>query len=346
MIIQSRTKWFASAAAGIIAFSLPLIVSAQGTPVVFTDVPQSSPVYPALQYLQSKNVFQAAPLFKPNDKITRAQVAKILVAPIVKAEELAKITKSSFSDVASTAWYMPYAEAAKLLGIVDAAPTFSPDKVVTKAGFMKMLLLSKKIDYKTAFGDFSQPLSPDVPNTTDWFFPVMRYSIASSMTAVGKDGLLSPSREMTRGDVALLYYRLEMYASDRRTQALLSQTETDIGNVLQALNGKDIQQARFASARAMLAARGALASRPTEPLIKGAVKVSEGFQSLVLAYQAGIGGDFDGVLKNAKDAYGSAEKAKSFSQGLAVVAGQMETIAKNMADEARKTKAASSAPAK
>ena len=308
--------------------------------VSYTDVPETSPVFPAVEYLKAKGVLTPAAAFHPSDKLTRAQAAKIIIAPLVRPEELAKVTATTFTDVAPTAWYMPYVEAARQLKIIDSVPTFNPDKPVTKAGFMKMLLTAKKLDYNGAFSDFTAPLATDTANKSDWFYPVMRYGLAASMTAVGQDGNLSPSREITRADMALLYYRLEMYMADRRTQALLSQAETDIGNVLQMLDAKNIQQAEYASNRSILTARGALTSRPNEALVQGAVKVAKGFQFLVLAYKAGVSGDLDGVLKNAKDAYASADKAKSLSPGLSVVTTQMQTIAKNMADEARKAQAA------
>lgn len=325
------------------AVTLPLAAFAQSAAAVsvpFTDIPQNSPVAPAAEYLKAKGIIQAVGQFKPDDKLTRAQTVKILVAPLMKAEELAKMTKSSFSDVPATEWYMPSAEAAKTLGIVDAASTFHPNQPVTKAAFIKMLLASKKIDYRSSYSDFQLPLSPDVSNPADWFYPVMRYAVVSSMTAVAKDGLLSPSRELTRGEMALLYYRLDMYAAGRRTQALLSQTETDIANVLQTLDAKQIDQAEVASARAMLSARGALHARPDEPIVKGAVKVSEGFRALVQGYKAGVAGDLDAVIRYAKDAYALADKAKAFSANLGEVSVQMQAIAKNMADQARSTKTA------
>ena len=303
-----------------------------------TDIPTDSPVYPAATYLMSKGIVQMSNTFKPNDKLTRSQVAKILVAPLVDAAELAKITTSSFGDVPAGSWYLPYAEAARALGIVDSAPAFNPAAPVTKAAFMKMLLGSKKIDYKALFSDLSMPLGTDVPNTTDWFYPVMRYGVASSMTAVGADGLLSPGRELTRGDMALLYYRLDMYLAGRRTQALLAQAETDIANVLQMLDQKQIDQAGFAAGRAVVASRGALAARPSEALVKAAVKVSEGFQALVKAFRSGSEGKYDEAIQYAKDAYALADKAKSFSPNLSDVANQMQTVAKNMADQARKAK--------
>lgn len=318
-----------------LAFLMPSIGLA-----AFSDVAASSALYPATEYLKAQGIIKDADKFNPDGKLTRAQAAKVLVSPLVKSEELAKITASEFSDVPPGQWFTSYVEAARVLGLVDSAPKFNPEAPVTKSAFIKMLLKSKKMDYNGAFSDFTQPLSSDVPNTTDWFYPVMRMALASSMTAVGTEGILNPSQEITRGQMALFYYRLDMYIDGRRTQALLSQAETDIGNVLQMLNQKDLQQAQWASARAVIIARGAVASKPNEPIVKGAMKVSEGFQSLVLAYKAGVEGNLDAAIQYSKDAYASAEKAKAFSPGLVSIATQMQAIGKNMADEARALKAA------
>lgn len=317
------------------ALCIPTVIHAAG----FSDVPSTSALFPATEYLQSKGIIQSAEKFNPDAKLTRAQAAKVLVAPLVKPEELAKISSSQFSDVPVGQWFMSYVEAARSLGLVDSAPAFNPSAPVTKSAFMKMLLKSKKMDYVSAFSDFSKPLSSDVPKTTDWFYPVMRMSLATSMTAVSQEGLLNPSQEITRGQMALFLYRLDMYAEGRRTQALLSQAETDIGNVLQMLETKDVQQAEWASARAVITARGALASKPNEDIVKGAMKITEGFQSLVLAYKAGLSGDLDGAITFSKEAYSLADKAKAFSPGLTTVAVQMQAISKNMADEARRVKA-------
>lgn len=329
-----------------LALLFPLSALAQGAPIVFTDIPKDSPVLAAAEYLASKGIVQAGGAFRPNDKLTRAQVAKILVVPLVAPDQLQKITSSTFTDVPSGQWFVPYVEAARALGIVDSAPTFKPNGAVTKAAFLKMLFVSKKLNYQGSFSDLQRPISLDVQNPADWFYPVMRFALASSVTAVGQDGSLGASQEITRGQMALLYYRLDMYTEGRRTQALLSQAETDIGNVLQLLNAKDMSQAEWAAARSVLATRGALAARPTEPLVKGAVKISEGFQSLVMGYKAGTSGNFDGAIASAKEAYGLASKAKEFAPGLAPIANQMQAIAKKMADDARTIKSQPAAPVK
>jgi hypothetical protein len=49
-------------------------------------------------------------------------------------------------------------------------------------------------------------------------------------------------------------------------------------NLLKMLDAKDINQAKYASARAILTSRGALASKPNEAVVKGAVKTAERFR--------------------------------------------------------------------
>jgi hypothetical protein len=327
--LPMRFVRLASAAASVAVVLHPVAALA------FSDVPQSSPVYAAAEYLRSKGIVQDADKFNPDQKLTRAQAAKILVAPLVAPEELAKIGSSAFADVPSGQWFTSYVEAARLMGLVDSAKTFNPNGAVTKAAFMKMLFASKKMNYTGSYSDLQKPLATDVALVSDWYFPVLRYALATSMTAVSQDGTLNPSKEITRGEMALFVYRLDMYLAGRRTQALLSQTETDISNVLQMLDAKSVDQAEYAAARAVIAARGALTAKPNEAIVKGALKTAEGFQFLVQSYRAGVEGRLDDAVARAKDAYNSAEKAKGFSSSLASIASQMQTIAKNMADEAR-----------
>ena len=319
-----------------VAFFAPFGVTAADQ---FTDLPKESPLLPAATYLVEKGILQSAPLFRPNDPVTRAQAAKVLVAPLVRAEELKKITTSTFSDVPAGQWFTSYAEAARALGIVDSAATFSPSKPVTRVAFLKMLLTSRNYNYMNAFVDLTTPLASDARTPTDWTFPVLRYAIATSLIDVKPDGTLQGGATLTRGEMALLYYRLDMYVEGRRTQALLAETEAEFSNVMRMLTDKNVDQATWAAARAVLASRGALNARPNDPLMKAAVKIAEGFQSLVRGYEAGRAGNLDGAIAAAKNTYALAEKAKSFSPGLTSLTQQIQTIAKNMADEARRMQA-------
>lgn len=306
----------------------PLSVAA----ALFDDVPADSSLRPAVEYLNANGVLQTAEKYNPDQKLTREQAAKVIIASIVPAEELAKITATEFKDVSG--WSVPFVEAARIMGVVQTVERFRPTDPVTKAEFIKMTLAARNIDYNGAFGDIKGQLAGDTP-TDAWFAPVMRYSIASSMTAISQDGKLNPEQQITRGQMALFLFRLDMYNQQQRTQALLSQAETDIGNVLKQLEEQQPEEAEYAANRAVVTARGALASRPEEGIVKAAVKVSEAFQQLVAGYRAGAEGNLDETINQAKAAYASADKAEGFSSSLSSLSDQIRQIAKQMADEAR-----------
>jgi hypothetical protein len=307
----------------------------------FSDVPPNHAAYQAVEYLKERGVISGYPdgTFQPDKKVNRAEAAKIIVAPLLSAEELGQFTTTVFADVPEGVWYLPYVESARQrFGIIDGPPkktSFYGEKPVLKVEFLKMLELAHGVD-PNAYGEIRLPLSSDVRNPDEWFYPYLRYALAASMTMVGTDGLLNPGSELTRGQVALLLHRLLMYKEGRRTQALLSETETEILNVLQGLDAQDVEQAEFASARALLAARGAHASRPDESLVKSALKTAEGFRALVQAYRAGLNGEYAEVVRLSGEGWNLAASVREFSPALSSVADQMQGIAKSMADEARK----------
>jgi len=320
----------------------PVLASAQAPS--FNDVPETHPAFEAIEYLKGKGYLQgyADGTFKPNQKVNRAEATKIVVAPIVTAAELATFTTTVYSDISSDAWYLPYVEAARQnLQIIDGPPkatVFNGTRAVNKAEFLKIMELGNKEKPEESYSEIRSAIAEDAQNPDEWFYPYLRFGVASSMIMVGQDGLVDPGRQLTRADVANLLYRYMMYKQGRRTQALLSEAESEIVNVLQMLDAQNIEQADFASTRSLLAARGALTSRPEEPVVRGAVKVSEGFRTLVFAYVAGASGNLDMAIQLSGDAWHLAEKAREFSPSLDQLATQMQTIAKNMADEARKLK--------
>lgn len=318
---------------------LPVMANAQEAS--FSDVPTNHPAFPAIEFLKKEGILQgyADGTFKPDATVNRAEAVKIITAPLVEKAVIDQFSSSIYADVSADSWYKGYVEAARqTLGIIDGPPkatTFNGERPINKSEFLKMILLANKIDPVSAYSEINFPLSSDAADSAQWFYPFMRYAIASSMTMVATDGTLQPAKQLTRGEVSLLLYRLMMYRESRRTQALLSETESEILNILQMLEVEDIVQAEFSSTRALLASRGALASNPDEPLVKGAVKTAEGFRLLVLAYKAGVSGDLQGVIDNTGNAWHLAEKAKEFAPNLEPVTTQMQTIAKDMADEAR-----------
>ncbi len=306
----------------------------------FSDVPEKSSEFFAVEFLKAKGIMQGYPdgTFKPKQAVTRAEAVKILVATRVSPEEIQTFTKRSFTDVPADAWYRPYVEAAfQKLGLIDGPPkatTFNGSRTVRRAEFLKLLFKSQGID-TNAYSEIKLPLGTDVTNPDEWFYPYMRYAVSTVIIHVEPDGRLRPDLELTRGELALEVYYLAMYQADKRTQAGLSTEESYLVHTLQSLEAKDFGQADMASARALLSARGALTSKPTTPIVQAAVKIAEAFRALVRAYKAGTEGKLQDVITLTKDAWGLAEKAKVLSPSLQDLSTQVQTIAKTMADQAR-----------
>lgn len=309
----------------------------------FSDVPPNHPASAAVEYLRAQGIINgyADGTYKPAKGVNRAEALKIILASIIPEESLRMYTRSPFSDVPEGSWYLPYVEAGRtVLGIISGPPdrlTFLPENPVNKAEFLKMFLLSQRVNVTGSYGELQSPLASDV-RSTDWHFPYVRYGMSASMLLVSEQGLLRPDAALTRGDVAQMMYHYFMYGLGKRTQALLSLTESEIVNVLSMIEEEQIEQAEYAAARATVASRGALASDPDKAIVKGVVKTAEGFQAIVRAYRAGTEGRADDAIRLSGEAWNLAAKAGEFSADLDEVALQLQALAKKIADSARALK--------
>lgn len=339
VMLQSMLNTFVLG--GVFLFSLlfsPCSVSAQQQ--AFADVPPESDVFPAVEYLQSIGMIKgyADGTFHPERKVNRAEAVKIIITPKVTADALALLTTTVFQDIPADAWYLPAVEAARqTLQIIEGPPNkmaFNGERTVIQAEFLKMLLLAYKAD-PNAYGEIKLPLAEDVTNADEWYYPFHRYAIAASMLMAGEEDRLFPARELTRGDVALLFYRFLMYRENRRTQALLSETESEIARTLSSLDANNIVGAEHASARALLAARGAQTNRPDTPIVRGALRITQAFRALVRAYRAGLNKDFEAVISLSKEAWTFADQAAVAHAELLSIVEQIKQSAGAMAENAR-----------
>ncbi|MDD5102827.1 MAG: S-layer homology domain-containing protein [Candidatus Peribacteraceae bacterium] len=346
MHFQKLTSAILSGVLAVSAF-LPGIAAAAET-TAFKDVPAGSAIAEAAEYLRSVEVLSGYPdgTFRPDQKVNRAEAIKIIIGPLLKKEALDQLTSTPFSDIKTGEWYLPFVEAARQNNIVDGPPaktSFNGTQPVTKMEFIKMILLAYRID-PNAYSEILLPLSSDVTDPTAWYYPYLRYALTASMTMITSEGTFDPGRELTRGDTALILYRFLMYRNGKRTQALLSEAESEILIVLGSLQENNPEQAEFASARALLAARGANAGAPNQPLVQGALKITEAFRAIVRAYRAGINQQFDETIRLCGDAWNLATRGKELSPGLANLSDQVQTLAKNLAESARAAKAAPASP--
>jgi len=328
----------------VVLCGILLAGTADASAASFRDVPEGDTFHDAVEYLKAEGVLQGYEdgTFRPAQKVTRAEALKILVsAKKVSTGDLSRFPDSSFSDVPEGAWYRPYAEyALQKLRIIDGPPkttTLNGAKAVKKAEFIKMALLTYGYQ-TTAYSEIKLPLSSDVKDVNAWYYPYMRLAFTTSVTMIGSDGTIRPERDLTRGDVALILHRLLLYRDGQRTQDLLSEAENEIVRVLQLLQKRDITNAEYASARALLAARGAHESMPDNGLVKGALKITESFRALVRGYRAALNSKFDDAIQLFKDAWTLAKRTEEISPNLKALAVQVQTLSSTMATDARNAK--------
>lgn len=309
----------------------------------FSDVAPDHPAYEAVEYLKSQGIIggYADGTFQPSRKVNRAEAVKIIAAPRISADALEELKKTAigFTDVPQDAWYVPYLVAAvNAFKFVDGPPkrsAFEGNRPVLKAEFIKMLLVANSVDSSATFGEIQDPLSADVQNKSEWYYPHMRTAIAYSLTQANAEENLSPAVELSRGDVALIMHRFLMFQEGRRTQALLSEAETEITRILDALGRNESAAASRAATRSILAARGAHMQRSDSPVTRGAVKISQAFQQLVIGYIAGISQDFDSTISAAKAAWNLAQEAQKINPDIGTIIDQVRQTAEKMASDAR-----------
>ncbi len=310
----------------------------------FPDVPKSNFAYDAIEYLSQRKILAGYNdgTFQPDRKVSRAEALKFITASFVtNPTDTSKSRSIGYTDVPDSAWYIPYLEWTLGKGNVVDPPSknknFAPANPVKKAEFLKMLFASYGVDLKS-FNDILIPIAVDVTDTRAWYYPMMRYAVATTTTLPGDSGYLSPDRELTRADVALLLYRFTLYREDLRLQAQLSAADDEVETIINALSDGSIRTAEYASARGLLYTRSAVETAPEDPTVKVAVKIAEGYRALTRAYRASLSGDANEVIKLSGDAFFLGDEAIKMSPNSTKAATQLKTYAQSFAQQARASK--------
>lgn len=186
-----------------------LLNAAEGS---FSDVPQNSLHFAAVEYLKSKGVISGYPdgTFQPNRPINRAEALKILL--LGTSTPLETSQKNVFADVDSKDWFYFYVLRAAELKIVEGYPDgkFKPQNTINLAESLKVILLSFKAEVPESVSDDPYP---DVAKSF-WYAPYAQYSKTKNVIEVQDDGKLHGDRQMTRADFAEIAYRL-MYLREK-----------------------------------------------------------------------------------------------------------------------------------
>ncbi len=187
-----------------LALAASIVPASFAADVVLTDVPDTADYATAVKTLVALNVVNGYEdnTFLPENKITRAEASKIIVAALnetAAAEAMKGATK--FSDIeAKHEWATGYINKGVSMGYINGMEnnTFQPDGNVTYAQIVKMMLCAM------GYEDYAASLADQYNYTgANWYVP---YTQLAADAGVTEGVYANPNDAVTRAQVAQLVY--------------------------------------------------------------------------------------------------------------------------------------------
>ncbi len=137
---------------------------------------------------------------KPSGSVVSSIVTDLPKEPVITAEE----ANAAFSDLDSVLWAKTQIEALAQKGIVSgkSEKTFAPNDYVTRAEFVKMLVL--------AFGTYNESLVTESftdVTANDWFYSYIANAVDRGIIKGREDGSFGVHDTITREDMCVMVYR-------------------------------------------------------------------------------------------------------------------------------------------
>lgn len=285
---------------------LPFIVSAQTAN--FPDVTQIHSNYIAINYLYGEGVIKGYEdkTFKPENLVNRAEALKIILEGN-KVEVPETVATTTFTDVVASDWFARYVETGRTLGIVGGNPdgSYAPARTVTRAEFLKILLNTN--GFNTEKWE-EQELFADIP-TDAWYAPYMNYAGQAGLVTKDEDNNLNPGKELTRAEVAEIYYLLTVIRNGNDSQFLLSQAELQMAQIEIYITAQKPTEAKRASELAVDMTQQAYRNLPENNVVLGAAKLARAYDYLVNSFVMALQDEAVGATEWANQAIAKATEA-------------------------------------
>ena len=181
----------------------------------FSDIQnKSKEMQEAIRVLSAKGIINGTSetAFSPDSPITRAQIAILITKTLSKLDANAN---GGFGDVKSSDWFYGAAGSAKNHGIMSgtSATTFAPNVNIPKDQIVAVSarVLRNEMKYKNP-SSVESMLSKysDKGLIPDWAKTDVALATQLNLVVYRTDGNFSPSGTMTRGDAAVILYRMFM----------------------------------------------------------------------------------------------------------------------------------------
>ena len=179
--------------------------------VNFTDIANKSvEMQKAIKYLASKGIISGTggTNYSPDASISRAEIAALLVRALGK---LNSSTTNSFTDVKISDWYYSAAGSSQKAGYISGYEdnTFRGTTTINKEQILAVAarVLISDMKYKTP-SNTATYLSKYSDMVASWAQPQVALATKENLVVYRTDGTFSGAKNMTRGDAAIIIYRL------------------------------------------------------------------------------------------------------------------------------------------
>ena len=177
----------------------------------FTDIAsKSAEMQAAILYLASKGIIngKTSTTFDPDGSINRAEIAALLVRALGKLDNSAT---NNFTDVKSGDWYYAAAGSSQKNGLIKGYEdkTFRGLTTISKVQIVAVAsrVLMNEMGY-TAAGNTAAYLGKYSDSVDKWAQGEVALATRENLVVYRTDGTFSGAKNMTRGDAAIIIYRL------------------------------------------------------------------------------------------------------------------------------------------
>ncbi len=179
----------------------------------FSDISsKSKEMQDAINILASKGIISgtSATAFSPDSPITRAEIAALIVRTLSKYDANAE---GGFADVTRSDWFFGACGSAKKHNIMSgtSATTFAPKVNIPKdqIACVAARVLRIEMKYKNP-ANVNSVLSvyKDASSLAEWSLTDLALATRENLVVKRGDGYFNPTTTMTRGDAAIILYRM------------------------------------------------------------------------------------------------------------------------------------------
>ncbi|SHE14694.1 Endo-1,4-beta-xylanase A precursor [Chlamydia abortus] len=209
------------------------------TPAVsFTDLPETHWAYQYIAEMVNRKIINGYPdnKFRPNNTITRAEFAKIMVT--ASGIQAKKVNYSSFSDIPVTNWASPYVEAVKdyMTGYRNANGEyiFNPSSPALREDITVALVKLKGYDM-SRLPDHSmlEAMFTDFEGISESAKDYVAVAVENGLVSGFPDETFRPQATVTRAEATVMLWRAFQFGNDNKSIGGGEQTTTPTPSVTQ-----------------------------------------------------------------------------------------------------------------